>query len=33
MVSAANMNGIMAPMKMPATISGSVSVNAKSGME
>ena len=33
MVSAANMNGIMAPMKIPATISGSVSVSAKSGME
>ena len=32
MVSAANMNGIMAPMKMPATIMGSVSVSWNSGM-
>ena len=32
MVRAANMNGIMAPMKIPATMSGSVSVSSKFGM-
>ena len=30
---AANMNGIIAPMKMPAMMSGSVSVSSKFGIE